>query len=97
MSFHVGQRVVCVDDKSPAVSWSGDLSWPTEGQIYTISWAGICPRFNKQAVQLAEFPTVTDDGRNIRYQAKRFRPVKETNISIFTAMLSPAPKQKVRA
>jgi hypothetical protein len=50
-----------------------------------------CSRDNQPTLryiegEVEEFPT---------FDATDFRPVKETDISIFTAMLAPTPKQKV--
>lgn len=86
MTFHVGQKVVCVDGTTPALrQWSARLVKPTEGAIYTITAARIYPWEQVLSLQLAELPTQSEDGRRVWYQAKRFRPLVErkTSIEIF--------------
>lgn len=94
MSFHVGQKVVCVDD-SPPRSGLTFKAHPVKGRVYTI--AAIGSMDGEPAVDLVELGKL---GACLQYPdwlASRFRPVKETDISIFTSMLVPTPKQKVSA
>lgn len=102
MSFHVGQQVVCVDDTGWRV-WR-ELSRPVKGRIYTIralSLPCLCTDPNELGLLLEEIvnPTrlclcgPTEDA----FFSRRFRPVRKTDISIFTAMLNPSPKEKVDA
>ena len=89
MTFLVGQKVVCVDTKSPVIIWRGSApSGIREGSIYTVSRVSISPHTNRPALQLYELPTQNEIG-DCWYQAMRFRPIVErkTDISIFTAML----------
>jgi hypothetical protein len=106
MSFHVGQRVVCVDDKRRLKK--ADMSGLTRGQIYTVRWCGVheflpfwpeTPSIRVEEIHRDQDPYDLRDPRlfDTPFRASRFRPVKETDISIFTAMLAPTPKQKVRA
>jgi hypothetical protein len=79
--FHVGQLVVCVDDSGHPKFGRPPL---VEGRIYTVSHiekikSGI-------GLDLEESPCPRDDAL---YRQSRFRPLSETSISIFTAMLSP--------
>ena len=96
MSFHVGQKVVCIDQDNPTEPGPHAV----KGCVYTISeiiWYGadITPfpglcfqfyelRFEGHAYYLAGF------------EAEGFRPVKTTNIEIFRQMLV-TPPQKVDA
>lgn len=89
--FVVGQQVVCVeaqDDPEPPN--------PVFGQVYTVSWVGVCEGHTQ--IDLAELPMPETDDFYRGYQAKAFRPVVErkTDISLFKAMLSPS-KQTVEA
>lgn len=91
--FHVGQKVVCVDDSPGAFSKCRLLALK---QIYTVT--AYIPR-GIGAVSPTEIGIVdgvklaeVDTGPDFQwFLASRFRPVKETDISIFTAMLAPKP------
>lgn len=93
MRFHVGQKVVCVDDDPEGHPGL----FPVAGQIYTIRWVGMFfnPWFktNKFCVHLIEInrPAGNLTRCVVPYRASRFRPVVErkTDISIFTEMLGP--------
>lgn len=81
--FEIGQRVVCIND---AGQLGGALGFVPEsgvikGSVYTIEsfWAG------GAAVGLEELPG------NRAWWRWRFRPVKRTDISVFTALLNPSP------
>lgn len=97
MGFKVGERVVCVDDdpdkylntKRFKVE-SNDMDGLVKGAIYTIR--GV--RYNDEAcigkvsVFLQEIIRPIDyDGIECSFAAQRFRPLVETNIDIFQAML----------
>lgn len=84
MSFRVGQRVVCVDDKPRLVA----PVLVRRGHIYTVTdvfetWSGLV------GVLLAE----VDPGLLPGWHADRFRPITErkTDISVFTEILNRAP------
>lgn len=85
MSFHVGQKVVCVDDKP----FNGGLDGLIAGNIYTIRGFGECMS-GPLGIRLVELlrPKPAND---MPYLARRFRPIieRKTDISIFTAMLTP--------
>ena len=80
MSFHVGQKIVCVNDK-PIYGTFFDPGRPrlTEGGIYTVS--GYCERAsdNKPTVWLRE----VDWERG--YFAQRFRPIVSNERKMSTA------------
>ena len=87
MAFRVGQEVVCVDD-TPNPCF--DRCSLKRGQIYTIIFIsddglGVC------VAEAEPHPDAKD------FFASRFRPIVKTDISIFTAMLAPSPKQRVDA
>lgn len=80
--FHVGQKVVCVDDKLAT-------RWLTKDQIYTISGSGMF--LGAHLYDLAEVKTSVAHA----WKATRFRPVhvRKTDISIFLAMLNKQPEK----
>jgi hypothetical protein len=86
VSFRVGQKVVCVDAKTPAFTAWDDAGREalTEGVIYTVSATRIW-KHGEQSIQCNELPTTSVLGGERWYQAKRFRPLVErkTSIEIF--------------
>jgi hypothetical protein len=96
MPFHVGQKVVCVDDKkmNAAASWSTEL--PTEGSVYTIRAVAIR---GEEYVRLIEFlmPSMSYRGEEGWFSADRFSPIVErkNDISVFTEILRTAKEPKV--
>lgn len=91
MAFYVGQKVVCVDS-GPVRNAHGHIYSAPQlrvGHVYTVS--GV---LSACVVLLAE----VDPGRPRfdGFTSWRFRPVVErnTDISIFEAMLSPAPQKE---
>lgn len=87
--FHVGQKVVCVDD-APR-KWDLTPSQLSKGSVYTLT-SIVSHHVFGVGVTLAEvIPAPPNDGWHI----ERFRPVVTTDISIFQAMLVPTPKEKV--
>lgn len=94
MTFHVGQRVVCISrfDDDP----DGYTTFPRRGQIYTVrtveaedgrEWLRLHEIFND--------PSGYEEGIEGRFWSARFRPVVErtTDISIFRWMLTGAPNE----
>lgn len=82
MSFHVGQKVCCVDvEGNPFLALNA---------IYTIRgiWDHPFPKSGKQGVWLAE---VMQGNRDDPFYASRFRPIvsRKTDIAIFKRMLLP--------
>lgn len=82
MSFHVGQKVVCVNAELPANPWHR-AHLLTKGRIYVIH-------------SLAWIDCIDIDGSGRSWQRWRFRPLIEhkADISIFTAMLTPSPTKR---
>lgn len=92
--FFVGQKVVCVDAKSPSLqNYNRSVNLLVERQVYTVAWGGADPFFGVSIVQIVELPVENQFGRQIYYQAKRFRPLTErkTDISVFIEMLDKSP------
>jgi hypothetical protein len=90
--FHVGQKVVCVDD---SLSELRDLNeiLPTRGTVYTIRAIVRRGSLCFHLVEITNEPYRYQDGfGEVSFKAYRFRPVVErkTDISIFTAMLTPS-------
>lgn len=92
MEFHVGQKVVCVDD-SPIED--GRSALVMRGAIYTISEIVMICRHPGYGVRLVELTPYPGKGG---WLPSRFRPVTErkTDISIFTELLIGAPKELER-
>lgn len=95
MTFRVGQKVVCVDNKPhKGCAFLGDR--PVEGEIYTVRKTGLTSWIDgRPGILVAEIRNLHD----ACFWADRFRPVveKKTDISIFEAMLAPSPKRKLIA
>jgi hypothetical protein len=81
MSFHVGQKVVCIDASLPANPWHR-ANPLTKGRIYVVRHLFV--------------KCIDIDDSQRGWQNWRFRPVVETktDISIFTEMLTPAPAKR---
>lgn len=96
MAFYVGQKIVCV---RAAFKHKTILSPLTRNAVYTVRDAFIAHN-GMPCVRLVELPAprVRCFGRRELfepgYDADRFRPVVErkTDISVFTAMLTPTPE-----
>jgi hypothetical protein len=90
--IHVGQKVVCVDDSLSELR-DVDEILPTKGKIYTIRAIVRRSSLGFHLVEITNEPYRYRDGfGELSFKASRFRPVVErkTDISIFTAMLTPA-------
>lgn len=91
MTFHVGQMVVCVDDRQDGRI--GNEPWPVLKNVYTISDFRVLD--DGLGVRVSELPTPLEDDRVYPwFKAERFRPVAKTDISIFTALLHPTPERE---
>ena len=98
--FHVGQLVVCVDEDpashaKPGWSYVGDLDGLTRGSVYTIRDVLVDPVQRGNSVRLVEIVRSVYRGREVPYAVERFRPVDETKLSVFKAMLVSPPKETV--
>lgn len=104
-NFHVGQKVVCVDDRSKkqAIKWFE--AFPEEaviaGRIYTIKSVHL-DGLGKEVLWLEEVSRAELSRRlygdpMIGYGSWRFRPVvtRKTDISILEALLNTKPADKL--
>lgn len=89
--WHVGQQVVCVHE----FETHPHTILPVKGLVYTIR--GIVTFRKRVGLLLEELvnpPRKWSDGfLEASFEAEGFRPVKKTDISVFTEMLAPV-KQK---
>jgi len=97
MTFRVGQKVVCVDDRP---DWHSRTKFFERGHIYTISDLKMNSQFitgprSYGAGSGIRFVEVAEPHEYAWFDARRFRPAVErkTDISIFTAMLNPSEKR----
>ncbi len=96
-TFHVGQRVVCIARGVWLAARSLGCTVPVSGQVYTIRDVYVDP-YDKVSVgvHLVEVVNPKDYcGRPVEvgWHVHEFRPVRETDISVFLAMLSKAPEE----
>lgn len=94
--FHVGQKVVCVDDKNWRARFFME-KLPIQGEVYTIR--GFFEALDGLRIWLEEIKNekhhYADHGfMESPFLLRRFRPVHKTDISIFTAMLNPITKKE---
>jgi hypothetical protein len=100
MSFHVGQRVVCVCvNFSREPVWRGVVhTFPALGSVYTIrsicevdDLIGFC--FEEMINPPAHFSRGFAEPA---FDSRRFRPVRTTNIDAFSALLAPLDAKSKR-
>jgi hypothetical protein len=105
--FHVGQRVVCVDDdwdmppRQDGIPWVDEPCRIKRGRVYTICHMYVCPLDGFLCLALSEVPrtpvgiAVALGVTQLGFRATRFRPIqtRKTDISCFTAMLNPQRKR----
>lgn len=101
MTFHVGQKVVCVEEW---IDWYGPETLPRKGKMYTIRELidiGLAP-----SMRLMEIVNPVNDcwlnvePCEIAFDRSAFRPIveKKTDISIFTEILRKVTrKDRVKA
>lgn len=102
MAFHVGQKVVCVNNgnslNTPNAKWR-DGERPAIGAVYTVRSIHL-HEIGGQTLWLNEIcrcdEAVREYGPSVGYGSYRFRPVieRKTDISIFTEMLTPKVKER---
>ena len=95
MAFHVGQKVVCIDDRPSGTSQPCCLK---RGTIYTVRALGSCPVTGRPSICLEEIIHPIHPTWRVEwaYLQERFRPVvdQRTDISIFRRMLNPTGPTK---
>lgn len=98
--WKVGDKAVCIAD-SKVRPYPGE-TFPKKGDILTVrevlptdpAFAHFSP-VDLLFEEIHNAPQrIGADMEELSFNAYRFRPVVKTDISIFTSMLSPAPKQK---
>lgn len=96
--FHVGQQVVCIDDKVP-IAGGGSVKDAkiTEGQIYTVRWVGMAHHYvfgDYLGVKLEGIdsgfgkPWGQDD---MAYAARRFRPLVRDKLAVLRSIAAGGP------
>ena len=98
--FHVGQKVVCINDTFKNVSIDQGIR---KGQVYTIRWVGPYRHYvdgDFIGVKLAEIHRGNDDGpegygaADMPYRANRFRPLLRDQLGALRDRLLRKPKTK---
>jgi hypothetical protein len=93
--FHVGQKVVFIGPRRDSVRKFFDCINPVVGAVYTIRSImapppGVVGPTGLRLVEIVNLPRPVEDViMEITFWDKLFRPVQETDISIFTEMLNP--------
>jgi hypothetical protein len=103
MMFHVGQKVVCVEDGTDSLTrfrkWLHPYPpciEPIRGRIYTICnirWREDVPN-RPYTIELLEAPSPADNYWSAGWDSECFRPLtkRKTDISIFKKILDDAQK-----
>lgn len=91
--WHVGQRVVCVDDSN----WSDDhIKHPIKGRIYTIreidTIGGIDGFWLEEIIN--PIKTYCDGVCEAGFKRERFKPLDEKRLDIFREMLTVKKREK---
>lgn len=106
-NFVVGQKVVLVDDKWPKRTYSGQITRPVRGGVYTIreirlslvpERGGIRPCLLLSEIVNGKVAVESPAGMGMgepTFDCSRFRPVqaRKSDISVFKAMLNPSKEQ----
>lgn len=103
--FNVGQHVVCVDDRPPEElgilpgpgGWIEDDEWIVRGRVYTVR--GFVPDWfdGDLTVLLAELhrsPVLGVEPYEVGFDARRFRPLKDSSLDVFREALNSAPTER---
>lgn len=85
--FYVGQEVECVNNDALEGRRWNKAEQPKTGAVYTV---GSMPYINIRGIIVIIINELTNPYGG--YRVERFRPIqkKQTDISIFTALLNPA-------
>lgn len=97
MSFHVGQKVVCVDDSPhPSPNFCG-IKHLKKNSIYTVRGFGYYPVTGSHGLYVEELilPIHYPSGLEYAYAPRQFRPLRTTSIEVFQQMLVNPPKELV--
>jgi hypothetical protein len=92
LEFRIGGRVVCIRDDKFNRNWgppAPDAKMPVKGCIYTIE--DIRPIGNVIWFAIVELKCSNIAGLPVLFASVYFRPVRETSIDCFTALLEKPP------
>ena len=92
MTFHVGQLVVCINDSEWDPGRRKDL-WPRlprKGEVLTVRACFVSGK-GVDGLRFEEILCGIHPKEKVEcgFQAEHFRPIDRTDISVFTAMLTP--------
>ncbi|MDX3929783.1 MAG: CAP-Gly domain protein [Shinella sp.] len=102
ITFRVGQKVVCVDDRFRNVSIDQGIR---KGAIYTVRWVGHYRHYvdgDFYGIKLMELHRGNDDGpegygaADMPFRASRFRPLVRDRIRDMLGIKAPQPKIEAR-
>lgn len=97
--WYVGMKVVCIS--GPLIQNRTKITQPIIGSIYTIreifpcspQKVDLCP-ISIRLIEIINTPRQYLEGfSECKFFACRFRPLHNTDISIFNSLLNPTPKQ----
>ena len=100
-TFHVGQKVVCINDRFKNVSIDQGIR---KGQVYTVRWTGHYRHYvdgDFYGIKLMELYRGKDDGPegygaiDMPFRASRFRPLVSDRIRSMLGLKAPMPKKVV--
>jgi len=97
--FHVGQKVVCIGQASPAQEQKYKAlgaKYPTYKAVYTIRAIVFHSITGDKLLLLDEIknPVLNEGELERGFSAIYFRPVKETSIEVFRKLLAPLPEKE---
>ncbi|HYT40721.1 MAG TPA: hypothetical protein VEP90_00115 [Methylomirabilota bacterium] len=95
--FVVGQKVVCIEDDWN-IYYEERVSFPKKGNIYTIRSMEMIydESLGLTFVEIVNPVEIYDDGfGEAVFAAYCFRPVKETSIDVFNAILKKVPTREL--
>ena len=97
--FHVGMRVVCVDDDADrfvqGAATFGDLDGLLQNTVYTVRDVGICPFWGLPALWLCEINRPLCRLLEPGFDIRRFRPAHENRMDELRTLLAPVPSKEL--
>ena len=91
-------RVVCIKDDWIPNEYSSEIEFPVKGRIYTVRCTYFDPIGKHTAYRFYEIRNrkfdFLDGYHEPAFNEVAFRPVKETDISVFTKLLQKTPNKK---
>jgi hypothetical protein len=80
--FHVGQRVVCINDRYERYFCEWADEFPVKGRVYTVKKLKECPDGFTQVVGLGLHLEELKNSESFFYTATRFVPVALTEVAV---------------